>query len=180
MGERSGGQKPLVFIHRGGQDRQKLPLGVNTGLLFLFSKRIRLALLHPVWYDGVVIFDHAPMNEQQRTQLQQMLEKQRDELRELLNRSANKDAHVRDDFHSRFPSYGDGEEENAEEVSDFEDAVSIERELETLLQKTDRAIDAIQNGSYGTCRVCKKEIEYERLSVVPTAETCIDHKSARA
>src|SRR3989338_1655103 len=119
------------------------------------------------------------MNDQQREELKQALEKQRDELRELLNRSANKDTHVRDAFHSRFPNYGDEEEENAEEVSDFEDAVSIERSLEALLQKTDEALDALKNKTYGVCRVCGNDIEFERLSAMPTATTCVAHKASR-
>ncbi|MFH1171850.1 MAG: TraR/DksA C4-type zinc finger protein [bacterium] len=119
------------------------------------------------------------MDYQQKEQLTATLKKQRDELRALLERHANKDAHVKDDFHARFPSYGDMDEENAEEVSDFEDEVSIDRGLEALLQATDEALAAIEKGTYGTCRVCGKEIDFERLSIVPSTTLCREHKGKR-
>lgn len=110
----------------------------------------------------------------------EQLQKQRAELQKLLSRFASKDPHVRDEFHSLFPSYGSDEEDNAAEVSDYEDEVGIERNLETMLKEVDGALERIAQGTYGACRVCGKEIEAERLSVMPSTSLCIEHKATRA
>jgi RNA polymerase-binding protein DksA len=44
------------------------------------------------------------------------------------------------------------------------------------LYHVDEALRRIQNGTYGLCERCKKEIDGERLEVVPTARFCINCK----
>lgn len=46
-----------------------------------------------------------------------------------------------------------------------------ERELEAI----NEALHAIDEGTYGICRVCSMDIPYERLLAVPTADTCVRH-----
>lgn len=43
------------------------------------------------------------------------------------------------------------------------------------LDEINRALHRIKEKSYGHCRVCKKEIEHERLEAIPWATTCIEH-----
>jgi YteA family regulatory protein len=43
------------------------------------------------------------------------------------------------------------------------------------LDKVESALQAMENGSYGTCEVCKKEIPFERLEAVPYTTLCIEH-----
>jgi sigma-B regulation protein RsbU (phosphoserine phosphatase) len=42
-----------------------------------------------------------------------------------------------------------------------------------LLGEIDHALDRIENHSFGTCEVCKEEVEYERLEVQPIREVCL-------
>lgn len=44
-----------------------------------------------------------------------------------------------------------------------------------LLNQIDRALERIDNGSYGLCEVCGKKIEEERLEAVPWTTLCIEH-----
>ena len=46
-----------------------------------------------------------------------------------------------------------------------------ERELEAI----NEALHAIDEGTYGICRVCSMDIPYERLLAMPTADTCVEH-----
>ncbi|HEY4600976.1 MAG TPA: TraR/DksA C4-type zinc finger protein [Cerasibacillus sp.] len=48
-----------------------------------------------------------------------------------------------------------------------------ERELEDI----NRALHAIEEGSYGICVECGEDIPYERLEAVPTTNRCIEHAS---
>lgn len=43
------------------------------------------------------------------------------------------------------------------------------------LEKVSLALQAIEDGSYGTCKTCGTEIPYERLEAVPTALYCVEH-----
>ncbi|ATP41537.1 molecular chaperone DnaK [Solibacillus sp. R5-41] len=46
---------------------------------------------------------------------------------------------------------------------------------EEEIEKIQLALKAIKEGTYGQCIECHKEIPYERLEVVPTALTCVEH-----
>lgn len=120
------------------------------------------------------------MNPQFIAEMKQKLEAEQQELRSLLSRSAEKDAHVMDEFHSRFPQYGDEEEDNASEVEDYEHQTSIEAQLESALQQIDAALARIDAGNYGICAVGGEAIAEERLKVAPAASTCVEHSKAGA
>ncbi|MCL4539562.1 MAG: SpoIIE family protein phosphatase [Bacteroidetes bacterium] len=48
-------------------------------------------------------------------------------------------------------------------------------ELTHLLRDVDRALDKINNGTYGLCEICKDSIEPERLTADPLIRYCLDH-----
>ncbi|NYF25530.1 TraR/DksA C4-type zinc finger protein [Sporosarcina sp. JAI121] len=43
------------------------------------------------------------------------------------------------------------------------------------LDKVESALQAMENGSYGTCEVCQNDIPFERLEAVPYTALCIEH-----
>lgn len=88
-----------------------------------------------------------------------------------LNRNA-----AEEDFNSKFPKYGDEEGDNAQEVADYEANLSIEQGLEKLLRDVNSALARVLDGSYGTCKYCKKSIEEKRLLARPTSSACVDCK----
>lgn len=47
--------------------------------------------------------------------------------------------------------------------------------LETRYNNVKQALEKIASGSYGTCEVCEKEIEADRLTANPAARTCMAH-----
>ena len=51
-----------------------------------------------------------------------------------------------------------------------------ERERQ-LIQKIDSALEKIEEGEYGTCRICGEDIGINRLKARPVADMCIDCKS---
>ena len=46
------------------------------------------------------------------------------------------------------------------------------------LEKIDAALQSIDDGTYGKCNECGKEIDPRRLDAEPTATTCIEHARA--
>ena len=99
-------------------------------------------------------------------------------LREELSSFADKSVKKEDDYNTRFPDYGDKDEENATEVADFQDNLSLERNLEKLLSEVDVALEKIKEGTYGKCSKCDKEIDVARLEAFPAAILCIDCKKS--
>lgn len=53
--------------------------------------------------------------------------------------------------------------------------VALNEHLETELININHALHAIENGTYGKCSVCSKDIPIERLDALPTTTFCIDH-----
>ncbi len=51
---------------------------------------------------------------------------------------------------------------------------------EDMLSDVDRALKAIEDGTYGICEVCGKEIEFERLDIIPETRLCIEHAKEEA
>jgi DnaK suppressor protein len=64
----------------------------------------------------------------------------------------------------------------ADRFEDFEDKSAKTDELQKRLHSVTGAIERIENGTYGVCRVCQAQIEPERLTANPAADTCIAHK----
>ncbi len=54
----------------------------------------------------------------------------------------------------------------------------IERER-VLVQKIDRALEKIAQGTYGGCEECGEKLGYNRLKARPVANLCIDCKVAQ-
>ncbi|MCD6376529.1 MAG: TraR/DksA C4-type zinc finger protein [Caldisericaceae bacterium] len=51
---------------------------------------------------------------------------------------------------------------------------------EKYLKQLEMALERIENGTYGICRVCQKEIDHKRLEAVPTTTICFDCKVAES
>lgn len=79
----------------------------------------------------------------------------------------------------KYPDYGTDEEDNLQELTDFESNLSLEDQLELILKKINRALEAIENGTYGQCQKCKNAIERGRLEIMPYAELCVSCNGKR-
>ena len=51
---------------------------------------------------------------------------------------------------------------------------SLEENSEQLLEAISRALQRIEDGTYGKCANCGEDIPVERLEAIPYAEYCID------
>lgn len=60
----------------------------------------------------------------------------------------------------------------AERAEDYEERSIKLNSLEERLRDINKALENIDNESYGICEVCRKKIENDRLEVNPAAPTC--------
>lgn len=61
-----------------------------------------------------------------------------------------------------------------------EKELSIEQNVRDLIQKIDRALKRMDDGTYGICEVCGKPIEKARIKALPYVDLCIKDAQARS
>lgn len=77
---------------------------------------------------------------------------------------------------SAFPSYGDKEDENANEVAEYAANLTLEETLERSLRDVIKSLQRLEEGTYGVCKYCQKTIEEKRLLARPTSSACVECK----
>ena len=97
-------------------------------------------------------------------------------LQGILNREDVKDGkgEFPGDYKPKFDELGSEEGENASEVENFQNQLSVTMDLESRMKKIEWALARIEDGTYGKCSE-GDEIEEARLRAEPAAETCIQH-----
>ena len=102
--------------------------------------------------------------------------KEKSKLEQQLSQFASKNAHNPDDYNAKFPEYGEKDEDNAVEVAQYSDNLTLERTLESALRDVSKALKSMEKGTYGVCKYCKKPIDERRLSARPTSSACVECK----
>ena len=102
------------------------------------------------------------------------LERTRDELRAELATltAAPRDPMGAVSFGKRV---GEGTSQAVERIAQVDAA----KRLDAKLGDVERALEKLDEGSYGRCDVCGSPIGRERLEAIPWAVRCIDHAGSR-
>ncbi|MBI2473810.1 TraR/DksA C4-type zinc finger protein [Candidatus Uhrbacteria bacterium] len=109
--------------------------------------------------------------------MQQELEEEKKHIEKELSQFAHRNSKATiTEFETNFPNMGDKEDENASEVAQFSDNLSLEDELEKGLRDIESALELIRKGTYGTCKYCGQKIDERRLMARPTSSSCIQCK----
>ena len=90
-----------------------------------------------------------------------------------LQKFAKKNKKIKDDFKTEFPNIGDHQDENADEVSEYENKLSVEHELENELKNIEGALKKTSENTYGICSTCGEKINPKRLEIMPEATLCV-------
>ena len=75
---------------------------------------------------------------------------------------------------TKWQNLGNKDEDNAVEVADFQDSVSLEKNLEISLEKIEKSLKRLEDGTYGQCEKCGQAIEEARLKAYPEASVCLN------
>jgi RNA polymerase-binding protein DksA len=117
------------------------------------------------------------MTQEQLAQFKQKLEDEKVRLEQELSDIGSKDANNPGHFEPKYPENGGTSvDDNAAEISEYADELSIEARLESELRDVQKALVLIEKGDYGTCKYCHKEIDLKRLEARPASSSCIDCK----
>ncbi|MFA6587957.1 MAG: TraR/DksA C4-type zinc finger protein [Patescibacteria group bacterium] len=71
-----------------------------------------------------------------------------------------------------FEEHGIKDEENAAEVAEYQNRLSLEKNLEKAKGEIEEALKKVEAGTYGICQECGNQIESERLKILPSATIC--------
>ncbi len=110
-------------------------------------------------------------------ELRSKLEAQKETLKKELKSFATEDKNLKHNWDAKYPNRENGNmEEEADEVQEYDNLVSLEHNLELKLKDVSLALEKIERGNYGACEKCGKNIEEDRLEAVPEAKFCMKCK----
>jgi len=70
-------------------------------------------------------------------------------------------------------------EEGADEASELEKRLALEKRLVESLNEVEHALQKYEAGTYGLCDSCGRPIEQARLEAIPQASLCLSCKASR-
>jgi YteA family regulatory protein len=114
---------------------------------------------------------------EQLTSLRLNLLKEKDELTERLDQNDHYGLE-RGHFHEsmgELSSYDNHPADEGTELYEREKDIALNEHSEDQLKNIDKALEAMENGSYGKCEVCGHDIPYERLEALPNTLYCKEH-----
>ncbi len=118
-----------------------------------------------------------PLTTEQIASFKDILLKEQARLADELKSLGHKDKKGK--FEVTYPeSGGNSEDDNAVEVTDLVDNEAVSDRLGADLRDVEKALKAIENGTYGICKYTGKDIDIRRLKARPTSLTSIEAKKA--
>ena len=105
------------------------------------------------------------------------LEEEKDRLEEQIEDYERdlEEARLTESSSDRSPDPGNAEASSMK--LEYAKELSIEQNTLDLLNKVNRALDKIADGTYGLCEVCGNPIPVERLDVLPYSTLCVEDAS---
>lgn len=103
-----------------------------------------------------------------------MLQKEKDDVIEtlhLMKRNDTIDSNV--SFLTELSLYDNHPSDTASEVYDKERGLALKGNEINILNKINDALNRVEDGTYGKCQECGKDINEERLEFIPYAEYCV-------
>ena len=74
-------------------------------------------------------------------------------------------------------SYDQHQADVGTETFEREKDLSILEQVEAELADVEHALRRLDDGTYGTCEVCGKQIPEERLEAMPATRLCLEHQA---
>jgi len=108
-------------------------------------------------------------------ELKEKLEINKKSIQKELESFASEDPNLKHNWEAKYPNREDGDKDDeADEVQEYDNMLALEHSLELKLKDVKSALEKIENGTYGVCENCGKEITEERLLACPEAKTCLN------
>lgn len=117
------------------------------------------------------------MNTEKLIHFKNKLLKERDNINRLLKQMQDNDTIDRNiEVASELSFYDNHPSDSAAELDTMVRGMAYKKNEITIIEKIDSALKNIENGTYGVCKSCGKEINEERLEFIPYADLCVNCK----
>ena len=104
--------------------------------------------------------------QQQDDRVRDELERERELLREKVQELDSRDGDL---------EYDDNFADSAQVAAEMGENRVLYDQLRRDLDDIEKALERMDEGTYGTCEVCGNQIGEARLEVMPATRVCIDH-----
>jgi RNA polymerase-binding protein DksA len=120
---------------------------------------------------------NSPLTQEQLEYFKNRLLSDKKRLTEELEHLGNKDKTGKFAVdYDKIESGGSSDDDNASEISEMADLVAIEERLQKELSDVNKALKAMDDGTYGICKYTGKPIDIRRLEARPTSLTSVEAK----
>ncbi len=103
-----------------------------------------------------------------KEKLKKQLEQELQEIEQQLEESERPEA-------TELSNYDNHPADNASDLTDQLTEMAIDEHRGDDAEEIKRALQAMQDGTYGKCSVCGEDIPLGRLEAMPKALTCVEH-----
>jgi len=115
------------------------------------------------------------ITKKQQTKFKAVLEKRQNELIRQVQDHFGMDVEMGRDSVGELSIYDNHPGDMGTELYERQKDIALNEHAETELEEINKALHAIEEGTYGICSVCGGDIAYERLLATPVADRCIEH-----
>jgi len=91
----------------------------------------------------------------------------------------NEEAEMSENSPNELSNYDNHPADLGSELYTVEMNLALKVHEQSKLNEVNIALKKLENGSYGKCENCKKDIDFERLDAMPYARFCMDCKMAK-
>lgn len=113
------------------------------------------------------------MDKKLKEKLKKKLEEARKKLEGRLDSLGKRNKKVKGDWITSYPEFDGGNlEEEADEVEEYGNLLSVGYTLKLELKKINNSLEKMKKGQYGICEKCQKPISQARLKAYPQAAFC--------
>ena len=109
-----------------------------------------------------------------REDLKQKLLEEKKRIENTLSKTETGRKDADREYETKFTEIDRDEEENADEMEMYESNLASGEAMKSELEKIEKALAAMEAGTYGICANCQKDIPLERLRAYPQADTCLE------
>lgn len=120
---------------------------------------------------------HSTLSEKEIKEIKASLEQRLSEIESELDKFTTDDKYEHEEHRPIFPSYGDKNDDNANEIATFTDNLSLVKSLEDTIRDIKGSLEQIKKGTYGICKYCGKPISKARIKIRPASSACISCKN---
>lgn len=117
------------------------------------------------------------LSKQQLTELRLQLLSEKNEVEGFLKQNDHlglEQGHYHESM-GELSSYDNHPADEGTDLYEREKDIALNENYETEIININRALEAMEKGTYGKCEVCGKDIPLERLEALPSTTFCIEH-----